>query len=252
MEKKFIDSCINSILNQTHTYFEIIFYDNQSSDNTFKIIQNFKDKRIKYFKSDKYLNLYEARNEAIKNASGEYIAFLDIDDTWEKNKLELQLKYLVDKNFDICFTNFWVKKNNEKKLFKKTIKFKNINEIILLDYPIGILTIVMKADIFKNYGITFDKNYEIIGDFDLFYRLSKKANFCCIDLPLATYNIHSDNLSIKKIDLEIREFDKWILKNRSTLLNCKNSILENQNIRICNFLFKKKIASKFTRAYKSF
>ena len=236
----FINRCIESILNQSHTNFEIIFYDNQSTDKTYKIIKNIKDNRIKYFKSIKFLNLYEARNEAIKFAKGEFIAFLDVDDTWEKNKLELQIKNLIDQNSDICFTNYWIKKNNKKKIFKKTIKFQNIRNAILNNYPIGILTVLMNSKIFLHYNIVFNKKYEIIGDFDLFYRLSQKVNFSCIDKPLATYNIHNDNLSIKKIDLEIKEFNNWILENKLTLLNCENSILDNQNIRICNFLFQKK------------
>ncbi len=238
--EKFITRSIDSILNQSHTNFEIIFYDNQSTDNTYKIIKDIKDSRIKYFRSIKYLNLYEARNEAIKLAKGEFIAFLDVDDTWEKKKLELQIKNLINQNSDVCFTNYWIKKNNKKKIFKKTIKFRNIREAILNNYPIGILTILLKSKIFFNNEIIFNKKYEIIGDFDLFYRLSKKVNFSCIDKPLATYNIHNNNLSIKKIDLEIKEFDDWILNNKLTLLNEKNSIIENQKIRICNFLFNKK------------
>lgn len=238
--EKFISRSIESILNQSHTNFEIIFYDNQSTDNTYKIIKDIKDSRIKYFRSVKYLNLYEARNEAIKLAEGEFIAFLDVDDTWEKKKIELQIQNLIDQNSDVCFTNYWVKKNKKKKIFKKTVKFRNIRDAILNNYPIGILTVLMNSRIFSNSEIIFNKKYEIIGDFDLFYRLSQKVKFSCIDKPLATYNIHNDNLSIKKIDLEIKEFDDWIFNNKLTLLNEKNSIIENQNIRICNFLFNKK------------
>jgi glycosyltransferase involved in cell wall biosynthesis len=238
--EKFITRSIDSILNQSHTNFEIIFYDNQSTDNTYKIIKDIQDRRIKYFRSVKYLNLYEARNEAIKLAKGEFIAFLDVDDTWEKKKLELQIQNLIDQNSDVCFTNYWVKKNKKKKIFKKTVKFRNIRDAILNNYPIGILTVLMNSKIFSNSEIIFNKKYEIIGDFDLFYRLSQKVNFSCIDKPLATYNIHNDNLSIKKIDLEIKEFDDWILNNKLTFYNEKNSIIENQNIRICNFLFNKK------------
>ena len=238
--EKYVNRCIESILNQSHDNFEIIFYDNQSTDNTYKKITNIKDSRIKYYKSIKFLNLYEARNEAIKFVNGEFIAFLDIDDTWEKNKSELQIKNLIDQDSDVCFTNYWVQRNNKKKIFKKTVKFKNIRDAILNNYPIGILTVLMNSKIFLNYEITFNKSYEIIGDFDLFYRLSQKVKFCCIDKPLATYNVHNDNLSIKKIDLEIKEFNDWILNNQLTLSKEKNSITESQNIRICNFLFSKK------------
>ena len=64
-------------------------------DKSIEIISSFKDKRIKIFKSKKYLKLYEARNEAIKKAQGKYICFLDTDDWWTPKKIEIQLKALV-------------------------------------------------------------------------------------------------------------------------------------------------------------
>ena len=85
--EKFINRCIKSILDQSYQNFEIIFWDNNSNDKTFQIIKKFDDKRIKYFKSKKFTKLYEARNLALKKTRGEYISFLDIDDTWEKDKL---------------------------------------------------------------------------------------------------------------------------------------------------------------------
>ena len=78
--EKFLNKCISSILNQKYQNFEIIFYDNFSSDNSKNIVKKFKDRRIKYFFTDKKLSLYEARNRAVKLSIGEIIAFLDVDD----------------------------------------------------------------------------------------------------------------------------------------------------------------------------
>ena len=117
---------------------------------------------------------------------------------------------------------------------------KNINNQILNNYPIGILTVLIKSDVFFKKNFFFDESYEIIGDFDFFFRLSTKVKFSCVNLPLATYFIHSNNLSIKKLDLEIEEFNNWILNNNQILINNKNKIFENQNIRICNYLLNDK------------
>ena len=87
--EKFINRCIESILIQTYDNFEIIFLDNMSTDGTEEILKKISDKRIKYFKTEKFLKLYEARNLAISKAKGKYISFLDIDDSWEKDKLKL-------------------------------------------------------------------------------------------------------------------------------------------------------------------
>ena len=209
--EKFINRCIKSILDQSYQNFEIIFWDNNSNDKTFQIIKKFDDKRIKYFKSKKFTKLYEARNLALKKTRGEYISFLDIDDTWEKDKLSKQLKKILKTKADVCFTNHWIYEK-KKKLFRKKINSNKIFNQILTDYPISILTVMIKKKILQKKNILFNKRYEIIGDFDLFYRLSSNAKFCCINQPLATYFVHGSNLSIKKIYREVLEFDYWIKK----------------------------------------
>ena len=85
--EKYLEKCITSIINQKYKHFEIIFFDNFSSDNSKKILDNFKDKRIKYFYSGIKFPLYKARNEAIKKTSGSLIAFLDVDDWWDEEYL---------------------------------------------------------------------------------------------------------------------------------------------------------------------
>ena len=238
--EKFIHRSMTSVFAQTYKNFEIIFFDNFSNDDTKKIIKSYSDKRINYYKSNKYLKLYDARNKAIKKSRGEYITFLDVDDEWHKEKLKLQINHFKKNNFDVCYTNYWVVKNNKKKLFKDNIEAVDINNKILNDYPIGILTTMIKSNIFFKKKFYFNKGFEIIGDFDFFFRISKKFKFKCLNLPLAKYHIHENNFSIKKIDLEIKEIKKWYNSNKYFLLNNKNNILENNRIRECNLLYSKK------------
>ena len=75
--ERFLKESILSILNQTYQNFEIIFWDNLSTDKSKKIIFSFSDSRIKYYSSKTHLKLYKARNEALKNAKGELISFKD-------------------------------------------------------------------------------------------------------------------------------------------------------------------------------
>ena len=130
---KFIDRSMSSVLKQHYKNFEIIFYNNFSTDNTERLIKEYKDKRIKYYKSNKYLKLYDARNKAIKKSKGEYITFLDIDDEWHKEKLKYQIKQFDKYDLDVCFTNYWISKKNNKKLFKKKIECLDIKNQILND-----------------------------------------------------------------------------------------------------------------------
>lgn len=246
--EKFVERCIQSILKQKYKNFEIIFWDNLSTDKTSILLKKIKDKRIRYFKSSKHKKLYEARNLAIRKAKGKFISFLDIDDTWEKNKLSLQIKKLLKSKSDICFSNHWIFDKKLKK-FKNNLNSENIFHQILNDYPISILTVMMKREIFNKFNYSFNPKYEIIGDFDLFFRLSKKFKFCTISKPLATYFIHQNNLSIKKINLEIKEFINWTKKNSNILQKNMNSILLQNNIRKCNYLLSKKKLSIFSKEF---
>ena len=88
----YLIDAIKSILGQTYKNFEVIFWDNQSKDESANIFKSFDDKRLNYYYSKKHTTLYEARNLAIKKSKGEFIAFLDTDDIWASNKLYLQIK----------------------------------------------------------------------------------------------------------------------------------------------------------------
>ena len=238
--EKFISRSLLSVLNQTYKNFEVIFFDNFSSDNTKKIIKKYNDKRINYYRSNKYLKLYDARNKAIKKSKGEYITFLDIDDEWHKQKLKYQIKQFYKYDCDVIYTNYWVSKNEKKTLFKNKIDSNEIRNQILNKYPIGILTTMIKSNIFFKENYFFNKNYEIIGDFDFFFRLSKNFKFKAINFPLATYHIHENNLSIKKLNIEIREFENWYKINKFYLSKKKNNIILLNEIRKCNLLYSKK------------
>ena len=99
--EKYLKHSIKSIINQKYVNWELIFWDNKSTDNSAKILKKFKDKRIKYFYAKKKTVLYKARNLALKKAKGKFIAFLDVDDLWTKDKLSKQIPKFKDKKVGI-------------------------------------------------------------------------------------------------------------------------------------------------------
>ena len=92
---KFIKKAINSVLNQTFKSWEIIIVDNNSKDNTEKITTEIKDNRIKFYKISNNGIIARSRNYGIEKSLGKYLAFLDSDDWWKKNKLELCYKEIL-------------------------------------------------------------------------------------------------------------------------------------------------------------
>ena len=113
---KYLKDSVESLMSQTYKNWELIFWDNKSFDSSKKIIKKFKDKRIKYFKSEKFQNLYHSRNLAIKKAKGKYVGFLDVDDLWERNKLKKQMKYFLEnKDTKVIYSNFFLINQIKKK-----------------------------------------------------------------------------------------------------------------------------------------
>ena len=108
----FMSEAIKTVLSQTYQNWELIFWDNQSKDRSAEIFKSFNDKRLKYYYSDKHTSLYQARNLAIEKSNGEFISFLDVDDLWEKNKLELQMHFFSNPEVGVVFSNLWITKKN--------------------------------------------------------------------------------------------------------------------------------------------
>ena len=147
-----------------------------------KIISKFNDKRIKYFCSKKFLNLYHARNLAVNKASGEYLCFLDVDDLFEEQKIELQVKFLEEyKDYSMVYSNYFTldEKNKNKYIkLKFNLPTENITSKILKNYTVGLVTVLIKKNNFN--FMKFNSNYNIIGDFDFFIKISKKIKIGCI------------------------------------------------------------------------
>jgi|TARA_B100000780_G_C21040743_1_gene417601 glycosyltransferase involved in cell wall biosynthesis len=213
--KRFLSSSIESVLNQSYKNWEIIFFDNNSSDNSKEIFKSYKDKRLKYFKSSKLINLYAARNLALKKTKGKFITFLDTDDLWNKEKLKKQIKKILkDKNL-FLYSNYYILHKNKKKLLsKKVLPSGYITTNLLKYYFIGILTVMFDKDLIKKNKLSFNKKYNIIGDFDLFIKLSTKTKFSYLHDPVATYRKHSQNYSRTNVDLYIKELKYWYQKNK--------------------------------------
>ena len=121
--EKYLQKALKSIQNQTYKNWEVIFWDNLSTDKSKNIFFSYSDKRFKYYLAKKHTNLYSARNLAVKKAKGKYLAFLDVDDWWDKNKLALQMPYFDDKKVALVYGNCWIV-DQRKKQFIYIVKKK--------------------------------------------------------------------------------------------------------------------------------
>jgi len=225
--EEYLHDAINSVIKQTYNNWELIFWDNLSTDKSSEIFKNFKDERLKYFCASKHSKfIYEAKNFAIEKAKGEFIAFLDVDDFWFPKKLELQIPLFNDPKAGLVYGNlyrFFVKKN-KKEIYRKSLPKGDITDKLLNDYVIGSPTYVIRAKLLKELKYCFNKNLHIIGDFDLNLRISTKWKIDCIQTPVAVARVHGKNVSLLNQDKEISELKTWYkdMKENEIFSNNKN------------------------------
>ena len=189
---QFIGETIKSVINQTYTNWEMIIVDDASNDNTEEVVKSIKDERIKYIRLKENSGAATARNIAMENASGKFMAFLDSDDIWIKDKLEKQVKFMIDNNYNFTCTAY--EKMNEKgdslnKVFKP--KKKADYNRILLDCPVGNSTVM--------YNVS---NIRKRNDDALWLQILKKEKFI-YGMPdiLMKYRIRNNSISSNKLSL---------------------------------------------------
>jgi glycosyltransferase involved in cell wall biosynthesis len=240
----FLHESIKSVLSQTYENWELIFWDNKSEDKSAEIFKSYNDKRFKYYYADQHTLLYAARNEAIKKSSGEFVAFLDTDDFWEKDKLELQIPLFKDPRVGVVYGNLFVinEKMNTKKIYLKRKKLKGlILDELLKNYCTLLVTLVVRKSFLDNYQPPFDNLFHIAGDFDLMIRMSAKYRFDCVEKPIASYRVHEKNESLLNRGRQIKELKSWYKKmiNYPIIFNNKNfSNINNliNNLEIANLI----------------
>ena len=173
-KREYIKRCIQSVLRQNYKKLEIIIVYDGDDFSDLAYIENLvkKDKRIHLIKNLKLLGAGLSRNKGVKISKGKFIAFLDADDYWDKNKLKFQIKFMKDHNYSISHTSFQIINNkNKKSLIRSAKNFFQVEDLIY-SCDIGLSTIVLKKNIFsKNIKFPNTKTKE---DFILWLMLLKK------------------------------------------------------------------------------
>tara|TARA_B100001093_G_C26833297_1_gene1017144 strand:- start:49 stop:927 length:879 start_codon:yes stop_codon:yes gene_type:complete len=197
----FLRESLSSILNQTFKDWELIFYNNASTDNSKNIFLSYQDQRFKYYESDTTTNLVDARNSAIQLISGEWIAILDVDDIWHEHKLEFQLNKLGQNHpfdFDLVFSSCNVLLNNKLKDIPINYTSEDvIDRLLSLDLSIPWSSVIFKKEILNEIG-GFDSLYPSFHDLDFLIKASKITNFYHCNKTLVTIRHHKDSLSNQK------------------------------------------------------
>jgi glycosyltransferase involved in cell wall biosynthesis len=197
--ERFISQTIESVLAQTYQDWEMIIVDDVSPDSSNEIIEEYckKDSRIKLIKLEKNSGPAIARNRAIEEAKGRYIAFLDADDIWYKNKLEKQIKFMNEKNLALTYSSYDLMNEENNNLGTFLTKNKVTYTDLLKTNSIGCLTAIYDVE---KVGKVLMPNIIKRQDYGLWLKILKKVDYAeAILEPLAKYRIMKNSVSSNKL-----------------------------------------------------
>ena len=218
----YIEKTIFSILNQTYQNFEIIIiYDDQNLedlDSLKKIINE--NKKIKLLINKKNLGAGLSRNEGIKLAAGEYIAFIDADDTWKKDKLQTQIDFMEKNKSECCHTNYDIIDNNDNIIGNRIARnFFKIDDLIK-SCDIGLSTVIISKKIIK-LDLQFP-DLKTKEDFVLWLNILKyNIPIMSIDKTLSSWRKLDDSLSVSVLQ---KLFDAFKVYNKYMKFNFIKSL----------------------------
>jgi glycosyltransferase involved in cell wall biosynthesis len=217
--ERYLREAVDSVIEQTYVNWELIFWDNCSTDNSREIVLSYHDPRIKYFKSEVNAPLGEARNLAIKKSEGAYIGFLDTDDIWDANKLEVQvLKMQANAEIGIVhsnYLNFW--EGGSLTANTKVIDSEESFQYLLSEYKIGMSVALLRKSVLEAFDIQFDNALSMIEDFDFFLQIAYHSKVWYCKEVLMRYRMHPDSLTNNSMDKWAKEFNYLLGKLKSFL-----------------------------------
>lgn len=194
----FIAESIQSVIDQTYENWELIIVDDCSTDNTDEVVARFTDKRIRYFKNEKNSGAALSRNRGLREARGEWIAFLDSDDLWSPKKLEYQISFMNEHGYTLSYTEYEKIDEESKPLQIYVTGPEKVNKSKMYNYDyIGQLTMMYSA---KEFGLIQIKDIKKNNDYAIRLQLYKKSDTCAYLLKenLAKYRVRKVSISHDK------------------------------------------------------
>lgn len=202
--ERFISETIQSVINQTYKNWELIIVDDCSTDNTDAVVASFKDDRIKYLHNDKNSGAALTRNKAMREARGEWIAFLDSDDLWTPDKLEKQVRFMNENGYVLSYTEYEKIDEEDNALNIYVTGPEKVNKRKMYNYDyIGQLTMMYSA---KYFGLIQIKDIKKNNDYAIRLQLFKKPDTEAFLLKenLAKYRVRKKSISHDKLSKKLK------------------------------------------------
>ncbi len=242
----YLREAINSVFAQTYQNWEIIFWDNQSTDKSAEIVNSYDDDRVKYFYAPIHTPLGEARNLAIEKVNGDWVAILDCDDIWDKEKLqasfELLDNYEQKEEVTLLYSKtVYIDENGDTFGYFEEHYSGDIHDLLLKkgDF-VFISSAIFRTDILNKVG-KIDVSLHYAEDYDVLLKVTKNHQALCVDAYHTYYRVHGSSLTTTKIyeyDIENFEFLSNYIKEHNLPYNLKFAIFLKNSERMTASIFK--------------
>lgn len=204
--ERFLKEAIDSVYMQTYSNWEIVFWDNASNDNSGEIAKSY-DQRLKYSRSEVTTPLGEARNLAMKKATGKYIAFLDCDDLYFPDKLEKQVSIMEQSKYPMSYGSALYINETGDIIRNFLVKYKSgyIFGDLLKRYEINMQSVMILGSLLKSEKINFQTNLQYCPDHNLFMEIASRVPVAVIQDIIVKYRVASNSLSQRTLHLASAE-----------------------------------------------
>lgn len=189
---QYIEESIQSVLDQTYHFWELIIVEDCSTDNTEDVIKCFTDDRIRLLKNEKNSGAAVSRNYALREAKGKWIAFLDSDDVWLPEKLEAQIKFMLENDYKFSYTDYRTRLNG------KWLPYVNIGPNVVTKWKL------YNYCYFSTITVMYDREYVGLiqiadlkknNDYAMWFEIIKKSPCYRLPLCLSYYYKHENSIS---------------------------------------------------------
>lgn len=217
---RYLGRSLQSLLNQTFTEWEAVVIDNHSTDNTDEIMSGFTDKRIRYIKMHNNGIIAASRNAGIRAAKGDWIAFLDSDDWWRSDKLQVCFEYIHD-NIDLIYHDLEIVSDHRRLFRKKAIKSWQVKRPVLIDLmvkgnAIATSSVIVRRKILMGLDC-MDESPDMVAseDYNMWLRIARVSEgFKYVSKRLGFYQLHNQGMSRKDMSVPVRravaEYMDWL------------------------------------------
>lgn len=229
--EKYLREAIDSVFAQTWPNWEIIFWDNASTDGTQEIVGSY-DARLKYFRAETNTPLGPARNMAMKMASGEFIAFLDVDDVFLPDTLQKRVGMMQSGDYGLVYGGAVIIDEAGRAVGRNRPKYAGgkIFECLLRRYDITMASAMIRRSVIESEQLAFNENLSYSPDYNLFMKIAARHPVGVIPQLIVKYRRSSGSLSRKTLHLVSREAGQTLRELRErypeTVSSCSSAYAE--------------------------